>query len=46
MQFHFRYNIHKQLKDSRVVQLFDVFAIDLNAFCTVLEFCDGTDLDM
>jgi tousled-like kinase len=26
----------------RVVQ---VFAIDLNSFCTVLEFCDGHDLD-
>lgn len=40
------YNIHKALHHPRVVQLFDVFAIDLNSFCTVLELCDGTDLDM
>ncbi len=23
-----------------------VFAIDLNSFCTVLDYCDGSDLDM
>lgn len=40
------YNIHKALHHERVVQLFDVFAIDLNSFCTVLELCEGTDLDM
>eukprot|EP00462_Mataza_sp_D1_P021049 CAMPEP_0175128712 /NCGR_PEP_ID=MMETSP0087-20121206/5078_1 /TAXON_ID=136419 /ORGANISM="Unknown Unknown, Strain D1" /LENGTH=836 /DNA_ID=CAMNT_0016410799 /DNA_START=730 /DNA_END=3240 /DNA_ORIENTATION=+ len=40
------YNIHKTLDHPRVVQLFDVFAIDLNCFCTVLEFCGGTDLDV
>lgn len=40
------YNIHRSLHHPRVVQLFDVFAIDTNAFCTVLEHCDGNDLDM
>jgi tousled-like kinase len=27
------------------VKLFDVFEIDTNSFCTVLEYCDGNDLD-
>jgi tousled-like kinase len=27
------------------VKLFDVFEIDINSFCTVLEYCDGNDLD-
>jgi tousled-like kinase len=40
------YNIHRSLNHPRVVQLYDVFAIDLNSFCTVLEYCDGQDLDM
>jgi serine/threonine protein kinase len=39
------YNIHKQLDHPRVVRLFDVFEIDANSFCTVLEYCDGHDLD-
>lgn len=30
---------------SRIVRLFDVFEIDANSFCTVLEYCDGHDLD-
>jgi len=29
----------------RIVQLFDVFGIDANTFCTVLELCEGSDLD-
>ena len=40
------YNIHRTLTHPRVVQLYDVFAIDRDAFATVLEFCDGPDLDM
>jgi len=40
------YKIHKALQHQRVVQLYDVFAIDVNAFATVLEHCDGSDLDM
>lgn len=39
------YNIHKQLDHPRIVRLFDVFEIDSNSFCTVLEYCDGHDLD-
>ena len=31
---------------SRIVSLFDVFEIDENSFCTVLEYCEGPDLDM
>jgi serine/threonine protein kinase len=38
------YNIHKDLVHPRVVQLFDVFKIDNNSFCTVLEYCEGGDL--
>ncbi|XP_064401132.1 serine/threonine-protein kinase tousled-like 2 [Halichondria panicea] len=39
------YNIHKKLHHSNIVQLFDVFEIDSNSFCTVLEHIDGHDLD-
>ncbi len=39
------YNIHKNLQHSRIVNLYDVFEIDANSFCTVLEYCDGHDLD-
>merc|ERR1719312_1607803 len=39
------YNIHKNLEHSRIVKLFDVFEIDANSFCTVLEYGDGHDLD-
>ncbi|XP_071748109.1 serine/threonine-protein kinase tousled-like 2 isoform X2 [Lepeophtheirus salmonis] len=39
------YNIHKNLQHPRIVNLFDVFEIDPNSFCTVLEYCDGHDLD-
>eukprot|EP01102_Stenamoeba_stenopodia_P007793 TRINITY_DN2198_c0_g1_i1.p1 TRINITY_DN2198_c0_g1~~TRINITY_DN2198_c0_g1_i1.p1 ORF type:complete len:773 (-),score=121.37 TRINITY_DN2198_c0_g1_i1:107-2425(-) len=40
------YDIHKNLNHPRVVKLYDVFEIDDNSFCTVLEYCDGGDLDM
>lgn len=39
------YTIHKSLKHPRVVRLIDVFEIDDDSFCTVLEYCEGTDLD-
>ncbi|XP_065840277.1 serine/threonine-protein kinase tousled-like 2 [Oscarella lobularis] len=39
------YNIHKKLHHPRIVRLFDVFEIDPNSFCTVLEFSSGNDLD-
>ncbi|XP_074659089.1 serine/threonine-protein kinase tousled-like 1 [Tubulanus polymorphus] len=38
-------NIHKQLDHARIVKLRDVFEIDNNCFCTVLEYCNGNDLD-
>ena len=40
------YKIHKNIKHPRVVSLFDVFEIDDNSFCTVLEFCNDSDLDL
>lgn len=39
------YEIHKKLEHPRIVRLFDVFEIDASSFCTVLEYCDGHDLD-
>lgn len=39
------YNIHKALDHPRIVKLYDVFEIDSNSFCTVLEYCNGHDLD-
>lgn len=39
------YNIQKKLNHPRIVKLYDVFEIDANSFCTVLEYCDGHDLD-
>lgn len=38
-------DIHKTLLHARIVSLFDVFTIDNHSFCTVLEYCDGKDLD-
>ncbi|AES99981.2 tousled-like kinase 2 [Medicago truncatula] len=39
------YNIHKTLVHRHIVRLWDIFKIDPNTFCTVLEFCSGKDLD-
>lgn len=39
------YSIHQVLEHPRVVKLLDVFEIDSNSFCTVLEYCPGSDLD-
>ncbi|XP_052246853.1 serine/threonine-protein kinase tousled-like 2 isoform X2 [Dreissena polymorpha] len=39
------YKIHKSLDHPRIVRLYDVFEIDNNSFCTVLEYCEGNDLD-
>ena len=39
------YNIHRRLNHPKVVQLYDVFEIDSECFCTVLELCGGGDLD-
>ncbi|KXS13327.1 kinase-like protein [Gonapodya prolifera JEL478] len=39
------YAIHQRLLHNRIVRLFDVFEIDDQSFATVLEYCDGTDLE-
>jgi tousled-like kinase len=39
------YEIHRKVRHPRIVSLFHVFEIDNNSFATVLELCDGTDLD-
>ena len=39
------YDIHKEVRHPRIVSLFDVFEIDTNSFATVLEICNGTDLE-
>jgi hypothetical protein len=39
------YTIHRDMMHPRVVQLYDVFEIDVNSFATVLEYCKGIDLD-
>jgi len=39
------YEIHRNVRHSRIVSLYDVFEIDNNSFATVLECCKGTDLD-
>jgi hypothetical protein len=35
----------KRVKHDAIVRLFDVFEIDDDSFCTVLELCEGDDLD-
>jgi len=37
--------IQKGLHHPRIVRLYDVFGIDVNTFCTVLELCEGSDFD-
>ncbi|KAJ3337872.1 hypothetical protein HDU93_000372 [Gonapodya sp. JEL0774] len=39
------YSIHQRLSHPRIVRLFDVFEIDDQSFATVLEYCNGTDLE-
>ena len=39
------YEIHGKMQHPRVVSMYDVFEIDVNSFATVLEYCQGTDLD-
>jgi tousled-like kinase len=39
------YEIHRGVRHPRIVSLFDVFEIDMNSFATVLECCQGSDLD-
>lgn len=39
------YEIHRDIRHPRIVSLLDVFEIDKNSVATVLEYCNGTDLD-
>uniref|UniRef100_A0AAY4AYK8 Tousled like kinase 1 n=1 Tax=Denticeps clupeoides TaxID=299321 RepID=A0AAY4AYK8_9TELE len=39
------YRIHKQLDHPRIVKLFNYFSLDTDTFCTVLEYCEGNDLN-
>ncbi|XP_041829412.1 serine/threonine-protein kinase tousled-like 2 isoform X3 [Melanotaenia boesemani] len=39
------YRIHKELDHPRIVKLYDYFSINADSFCTVLEYCEGNDLD-
>jgi tousled-like kinase len=39
------HEIQKSLEHPRIVRLFDVFVLTADCFCTVLEYCDGCDLD-
>jgi tousled-like kinase len=39
------YEIHRDVRHARIVSLYDVFEIDANSFATVLECCNGTDLE-
>eukprot|EP01117_Protostelium_nocturnum_P012976 TRINITY_DN4804_c0_g1_i1.p1 TRINITY_DN4804_c0_g1~~TRINITY_DN4804_c0_g1_i1.p1 ORF type:complete len:683 (+),score=211.14 TRINITY_DN4804_c0_g1_i1:73-2121(+) len=38
--------IHKSVVHNRIVRLYDVFEINENSFCTILEYCNGQDLDI
>ncbi|CAD8087120.1 unnamed protein product [Paramecium sonneborni] len=40
------YKVHKELLHPNIVRLYDSVEIDLNTFCTVLEYCDGCDLSI
>ncbi|KAJ4455464.1 putative Serine/threonine-protein kinase TOUSLED [Paratrimastix pyriformis] len=39
------YTIHRALQHPHIVELADVFEIDLNSFATILQYCNGEDLD-
>ena len=36
--------IHRELNHPRIVKHYDTLEIDINCFCTVLEYCPGEDL--
>lgn len=37
--------IQKSINHCKIVRLYDRFEVDINTFCTVLEYCEGNDLD-
>jgi tousled-like kinase len=38
-------DIHKTLEHPNIVKMYELLTIDQDTFCTVLEYCDGNDLD-
>ncbi|CAD8173347.1 unnamed protein product [Paramecium octaurelia] len=40
------YKVHRELQHPNIVKLYDSVEIDMNTFCTVLEYCDGCDLSI
>ncbi|CAD8081271.1 unnamed protein product [Paramecium sonneborni] len=40
------YKVHRELLHPNIVKLYDSVEIDVNTFCTVLEYCDGCDLSI
>ncbi|KAK0421275.1 hypothetical protein QR680_015151 [Steinernema hermaphroditum] len=38
-------DIQKMISHDRIVKLYDVFYIDSDSYCTVLEYCEGDDLE-
>uniref|UniRef100_A0A1I7ZPY5 Protein kinase domain-containing protein n=1 Tax=Steinernema glaseri TaxID=37863 RepID=A0A1I7ZPY5_9BILA len=38
-------DIQKSINHHHIVKLYDVFYIDADSYCTVLEFCEGDDLE-
>jgi tousled-like kinase len=39
-------DIHKTLDHPNIVKMYELLTIDQDTFCTVLEYCDGNDLDL
>ncbi|KAJ3433471.1 tousled-like kinase isoform g [Anaeramoeba flamelloides] len=39
------YEIQKSLNHKKIVRLFDVFEVDEQSFCTIMEYCPRGDLD-
>ncbi|CAD8078674.1 unnamed protein product [Paramecium sonneborni] len=38
------FKVHKQLQHPNILKLLDSVEIDSNTFCTILEYCNGSDL--
>uniref|UniRef100_A0A2K6Q9K8 Protein kinase domain-containing protein n=1 Tax=Rhinopithecus roxellana TaxID=61622 RepID=A0A2K6Q9K8_RHIRO len=45
VKIHQEYRIHKELDHPRIIKLYDYFSLDTDSFCTVLEYCEGNDLN-
>ncbi|CAD8073629.1 unnamed protein product [Paramecium sonneborni] len=38
------FKVHKELQHPNILKLYDSVEIDSNTFCTILEYCNGSDL--